>query len=54
MEISKVLIATIIVATLSLQTFSAPLSSTPSTLQVLVAYVIPEKTTNATQEVGMN
>ena len=54
MEISKVLIATIIVATLSSQTLSAPLSSTPSTLQVLVTYGIPEKTTNATQEVGMN
>ena len=54
MEISKVLIATIIVATLTSQTLSAPLHSTPSTLQVLVTYVIPEKTTNATQEVGMN
>ena len=54
MEISKVLIATIIVATLSSQTLSATLSSTPSTLQALVTYVIPEKTTNATQEVGMN
>ena len=54
MEISKVLIATVIVATLSSQTLSAPLSSTPSTLQVLVTYVIPEKTTNATQEVGIS
>ena len=54
MEISKVLIATIIVATLSSETLSAPLSSTPSTLQVLVTYVIPEKTTNATQEVGIS
>ena len=54
MEISKVLIATIIVATLSSDTLSAPLSSTPSTLQVLVTYVIPEKTTNATQEVGIS
>ena len=54
MEISKVLIATIIVATLSSQTLSAPLRSTPSTLQVLVTYNIPQKTTNATQEVGMS
>ena len=54
MEISKVLIATIIVATLSTQTLSAPLHSTPGTLQVLVTYVIPEKTTNATQEVGIS
>ena len=54
MEISKVLIATIIVATLRSKTLSAPLSSTPSTLQFLVTYVIPEKTTNATQEVGIS
>ena len=48
MEISKVLIATIIV------TLSAPLHSTPSTLQFLVTYNIPQQTTNATQEVGMS
>ena len=54
MEISKVLIATIVVATLSSQTLSVPLHSTPSTLQILVTYVIPQKTTNATQEVGVS
>ena len=54
MEISKVLIATIVVATLNSQTLSVPIRSTPSTLQVLVTYVIPQKTINATQEVGMS
>lgn len=56
MEISKILMATIVAATLMSQTHSALLhsSSTPSTLQTLVTYVIPQKTANATQRVRMS
>ena len=56
MEISKILMATIVAATLMSQTHSALLhsSSTPSTLQTLVTYVIPQKTGNATQRVRMS
>ena len=48
--------ATIVAATLMSQTHSALLhsSSTPSTLQMLVTYVIPPKTANATQRVRMS
>ena len=51
MEVSKVLIAAIIVATLSSEALSAPLQSSPSTVEVLVTYVIPQRVINATQEV---
>ena len=56
MEISKILMATIVAATLMSQTHSALLhsSSTPSTLQMLVTHLIPQKTANATQRVWMS
>ena len=56
MEISKILMATIVAATLMSQTHSALLhsSSTPSTLPILVTHVIPQKTANATQRVWMS
>ena len=51
MELLKILITTIIASTLRSQSLGAPMYSTPSTLQSLVTYLIPQKTTNATQEV---
>ena len=51
MELLKILITTIIVSTLRSQSLGAPMYSTPSTLQSLVTYLIPQKTANATQEV---
>lgn len=51
MELLKILITTIIMSTLRSQSLGAPMYSTPSTLQSLVTYLIPQKTTNATQEV---
>ena len=51
MELLKILITTIIATTLRSQSLGAPMYSTPSTLQSLVTYLIPQKTANATQEV---
>lgn len=47
MEISKILVAVIVAATLIFQTHSA-------SLQMRVTHVIPQKTANATQRVSMN
>ena len=51
MKLFKGIIAAIITVTLSSQTLCAPPQSAPSTIQILVTYVIPSKTANATYEV---
>ena len=51
MELFKGIIAAIITMTLSSQTLCAPPQSKPTTIQILVTYVIPSKTANATNEV---
>ena len=52
MEVSKSIIAALVVATLSLQALSSgPLYSTPSAVNMLVTYAIPPRVINATQEV---
>ena len=51
MDLFNGIIAAIITLTLSSQTLCAPPQSTPSTIQILVTYVIPSKTANATHEV---
>ena len=51
MEVSKTLIAAIIVATLSSVAHGAPLKRLPSTAEVLITDVIPPILANATQEV---
>ena len=51
MELFKGIIAAIITVTLSSQTLCAPPQSKPTTIQILVTYVIPSKIANATYEV---
>ena len=51
MKLFKGIIAAIITVTLSSQTLCAPPQSAPRTIQILVTYVIPSKTANATYEV---
>ncbi|CAH3163179.1 unnamed protein product [Porites evermanni] len=50
MELFKGIIAAIITVTLSSQTLCAPPQSKPTTIQILVTYVIPSKIANATYE----
>ncbi|CAH3163176.1 unnamed protein product [Porites evermanni] len=50
MKLFKGIVAAIITVTLSSQTLCAPPQSAPSTIQILVTYVIPSKTANATYE----
>ena len=52
MKLFKGIIAAIITVTLSLQTLCAPPQSA-LTIQILVTYVIPSTTANATYEVWM-
>ena len=54
MEISKILIATIVAATLISQTDSASLHSKPRTLQMRVTGEIPQKTANTMQRVWIS
>ena len=51
MEVSKTIIAALVVATLSLQALSSGPLSTPSTVDMLVTVIIPQRVNNATQEV---